>query len=48
MTAQRSGKVLKIVSATSLATFSAVARYVTLCNVSCNLCRNGVVRQVAR
>ena len=35
------------VSAASLATFSAVAGYVTLGDASCNVSRNGVVRQLA-
>ena len=56
--AQRCGKSLEIVaervllsatvSAICLATFSAVARYVTLGNVSCDLSRNGVARQAAQ
>ena len=34
--------------ATCVATFSAVERYLTLRNVSCDLSRNGVSRQFAR
>ena len=34
--------------ATCLATFPAIARYATLCNVLYDLSRNGITRQVAR
>ena len=37
-----------LICATCLATFSAVARDVTLYNVSCDLSRNAIARQVAR